>query len=247
MSNNSDSKIDWNEYALNYDSLNSLGPYREMLAEAVGVIWHSQPNAVLDAGCGTGNLLARLAAPYIPKLVGMDSSTEMLARAEKKCPAVQFVQAELNTQLPFEESAFDAIACVNALYAVDDPNKTLAEFARISAHDATLVIVTPKQNYDNGLILKAHCGSTKPDEYWRNLHSDLAREELLMREALQDEVTFQKMRSVVDVNRRISTNMRFHFFTGPELRNALQLAGFSVIDLRETYARQSHLLIARRT
>ncbi|MBY0294091.1 class I SAM-dependent methyltransferase [Patescibacteria group bacterium] len=241
------SDIDWNEYATNYDSLNSLEPYREMLAEVVGVIWHSKPSAILDAGCGTGNLLVRLTASYIPTLVGMDSSTEMLAHAEKKCPSVQFVQAELNTELPFEKNAFDAIACVNALYAVKDPNKTLAEFARILKRDGVLTIVTPKQNYDNGLILKTHCGSTKPDEYWRNLHSDLAREELLMREALQDEVTFQKMRRVVDVNRRISTNMRFHFFTGPELRDAVQLAGFSVIDLRETYARQSHLLIARRT
>lgn len=218
-----------------------------MLGEVVGVICHSKRIAVLDAGCGTGNLLARLTAPYISEIIGMDSSPAMLARAEEKCANVRFIHAELNDSLPFPDRAFDAIACVNALYALEDPERTLAEFARISMRGGILAIVTPKQGYQNGLILKEHCGSTKPDEYWRDMHSNPIREEALMREALQDEDVFQKMRKVADVNNRISKNARFHFFTEPELRTIVQNAGFSVTRYRETYARQSHLLVARRT
>jgi ubiquinone/menaquinone biosynthesis C-methylase UbiE len=246
MAQNSQSEIDWNEYAANYDSLLELMPYRHMLAEVAGAIDLSRASSVLDAGCGTGNLLIRLMPCGIPKLVGMDSSAEMLGRAKEKCVGVQLIRAELNDRFQFSDETFGAVACVNALYAVEDPELTLMEFARILTSGGMLAIVTPKQGYENGLILKAHCESPKPDQYWRDMHATPEKEETLMREALSDEVTFRKMRAVADVNRRISQNARFHFFTTPELRTLVENAGFYIVDYRETYARQSHLLIARR-
>lgn len=246
MVQNSGLSRDWNEYASNYDSLLKLWPYTIMLEEVAGAIQRSRVNSVLDAGCGTGNLLTKLAILNALKITGMDSSAEMLARAEEKCPNVQLIRADLNSALPFSNATFAAVTCVNALYAVENPSHTLGEFARILKTDGFLVIVTPKQGYENGLILKTHCGSTRPDEYWENMHTDLEREETLMREALSDETTFQQMRTIADVNRRISQNARFHFFTEPELRAIVITAGFSITDYWETYAQQSHLLVARR-
>jgi ubiquinone/menaquinone biosynthesis C-methylase UbiE len=247
VAQNIQSEIDWNEYAENYDSLLELMPYRHMLSEVAGAIDLSRASSALDAGCGTGNLLTRLMPCGIPKLVGMDSSAEMLARAEKKCAGVQLIRAELNDPFQFSNETFGAVACVNALYAVEDPELTLLEFARILTANGMLAIVTPKQGYENGLILKAHCESPKSDIYWRDMHASPEKEEALMREALSDEVAFRKMRAVADVNRRISQNAKFHFFTTPELWSLVENTGFCIVDYRETYARQSHLLIARRT
>lgn len=245
MAHDALSQIDWDQYAINYDSLLSLNPYTQMLAEVIQALQRGPLGTVLDAGCGTGNLVLRLGAVGTTKITGMDYSPQMLMRAQQKCGGIQFVRAQLDGPLPFFDGAFDAVACVNALYAVEDPERTLAELVRITAARGTITIVTPKRGYENGLILKAHCGSTKPDDYWRGMHSDLTREELLLQEALQDEDVLRQLRMVLEVNRRISQNARFHFLTEPELRAIVQRVGLSIVDYRETYARQSHLLVAR--
>lgn len=245
MAQDTATQVNWDEYAVNYDALLKLRPYVHMLGEVAGAVRIGSINSVLDAGCGTGNLLTRLQACRIPEITGMDSSPEMLSRAKGKGLRVKFVHADLNAHLPFPDKTFEAITCVNALYAAENPGSTLAEFARIVAPGGMLVVVTPKQGYENGLILKAHCESQQPDEYWRNIHADPEREESLMREALQDEETFLQIRSVTEINRRISHDAKFHFFTRSELQTLVRNAGFHIVDHRETYAFQSHLLVAR--
>ena len=59
---------------------------------------------VLDVGCGTGELLARLAAKY-PKaaLAGIDPVPEMLAKAKGKLPAQADLRVGWANQLPWPE------------------------------------------------------------------------------------------------------------------------------------------------
>src|SRR5438874_7559721 len=65
---------------------------------------------VLDAGCGTGAHL-RLMLRQGSKPVGLDLSLQMLRVAQRKHPAVPFVQADLNDRLPFRRQVFDAALC----------------------------------------------------------------------------------------------------------------------------------------
>jgi len=245
------SRTDWEEYARCYDVLAELTPYRSMMDEVVRQIDIRPEQRVLDAACGTGNLTVRL-LPAIDTdagIIGCDSSMEMIERARKKTrgsSTATIMFADLNATLPFPDSTFDRVASVNTLYALADPLSSLREFSRVLKVGGKLVLVTPKEGYENGLILKAHCGSTKPDEYWRNAHSSPEREGMLIREATNDPELVRSLVRVAMFNRIICNELAFHFFTAEELRDKLQEAGFMITHLGGTYANQNHCITAVR-
>ncbi|HEX8993632.1 MAG TPA: class I SAM-dependent methyltransferase [Candidatus Paceibacterota bacterium] len=241
------SEDDWGTYAGNYDILLSLTPYRHMLEDVARLIGSRdrKTGCVLDAGCGTGNLIHTvLSAGYIGNITGIDMSDAMLAIACKKNAGARFLRADLNATLPFGRSTIETIVCVNALYAVRDPKRTLVEFGRLLAPQGMLIIVTPKHGYQNGLILKKHCQSDRPDSYWADAHSSRERERLLIHEALRDEETARRMMLIADVNRNIALTSHFHFFTREDVGRVVTDAGLVVTHHSMTYAHQSHLIVA---
>ena len=74
---------------------------------------HLQPRAgerILDAGCGTGGNLRRLAA-LGARPVGVDFSLGMLRVARRALPAVPLAQADLQRELPLRRGRFDGFLC----------------------------------------------------------------------------------------------------------------------------------------
>lgn len=69
---------------------------------------------VLDAGCGTG-LCGPLLKPYARRLVGVDLSSRMLAKASGRGIYNELVQAELTQFLQDHASAYDLIASADTL------------------------------------------------------------------------------------------------------------------------------------
>ena len=63
---------------------------------------------VLDAGCGTGAYLARLAAAR-SRAVGLDFSRGMLRVAQQRAPRAALAQADLNREFPIRRRSFDAV------------------------------------------------------------------------------------------------------------------------------------------
>lgn len=97
---------------------------------------------VADLGCGTGPLIADL-APYAGKIIGVDSSADMLKAARKRLdslPNVELRRGDLS-ELPIEPSTCDAALLVLALTYVADPAKAIAEAAGILKPGGRLVIV----------------------------------------------------------------------------------------------------------
>lgn len=236
---------DWNQYAKSYDALNKLRPYSDMLDQVTMEVRGSR-EPILDAGCGTGNLIQRLVQLTSGTIVGIDASEEMLTRARQKGMGVQFIRSNLDACLPFKSGTFCAITCVNALYALLSPLETLRRFARLLCDDGLLVITTPKYGYENGLILKSHCGSIKSDSYWCATHKDRQREEDLIREAAgSDEVFTRELIEIARFNRVITRENSFHFLTARQLVDIVEKAGFVVHRISDTYAEQNHLLIAK--
>ena len=237
------SSIDWDAYAMHYDVLCTLRPYAQML-DTVALRTHAHGiEPMLDAGCGTGNVTHALRAHGMQHIVSIDRSPQMLARARKKFPHGQWVGADLDAQLPFDDGSFGAVVCVNALYAVADPLRTLHEFCRVLVHNGALILVTPCHGYDNGLILKEHCNSQEPDAHWQHAHSH-ERESALIAEAADDAQQAAHLHAIAAVNRAIAAHTRFHFFTDEEMRDVVRRAGF-ILDRHEmTYASQAHLIVA---
>jgi demethylmenaquinone methyltransferase / 2-methoxy-6-polyprenyl-1,4-benzoquinol methylase len=114
-----------------YDAMNramTVGldrKWRRLTAEAV-----VRPgDRVLDACCGTGDL-ALADARAGGRVTGIDFSEEMLARAERKAPEFQWVQADA-AALPFDDASFDVVTVGFGIRNLADLEAGLAELARV--------------------------------------------------------------------------------------------------------------------
>ncbi|SFK29985.1 Methyltransferase domain-containing protein [Amycolatopsis sacchari] len=87
------------------------------------------PGVALDAACGTGRY-AEWLADRGHRVIGVDSSPEMLERARKRVPSGEFLLGDLQ-RLPVDESTVDVVVCGLALTHVRDLAPVLAEFARV--------------------------------------------------------------------------------------------------------------------
>jgi SAM-dependent methyltransferase len=98
---------------------------------------------VLDAGCGTGGLLAALAvhAPAL-ELTGLDFFPSAARRAAEKSGAA-VVRGSVNA-MPFADGSFDAAVAADVLcHAGVDPAAALAELRRVLRPGGRLVVNMP--------------------------------------------------------------------------------------------------------
>jgi predicted TPR repeat methyltransferase len=75
--------------------------------------------AVLDGGCGTG-LIASVLSPYAQRLVGVDISNKMLAKARERNLYTELYEIELTRFLLNAESSFDLIVMADTLIYFGD-------------------------------------------------------------------------------------------------------------------------------
>ena len=114
-----------------YDAMNramTLGLDRKWRALTAGAVV-SPGMRVLDACCGTGDL-ALADARAGGRVTGVDFSKEMLARAERKAPEFDWVQADA-AALPFPDASFDAVTVGFGIRNLADLEGGLRELARV--------------------------------------------------------------------------------------------------------------------
>jgi SAM-dependent methyltransferase len=90
---------------------------------------------VLDVGCGTGEIVLRLAEKYPQaSFVGVDLEQQHLQYAAERCARfgerVSFQHGDAMA-LPFEDQSFDYVTCRHLLQAVPDPAPVIAEIRRV--------------------------------------------------------------------------------------------------------------------
>ncbi|HTB45323.1 MAG TPA: class I SAM-dependent methyltransferase [Acetobacteraceae bacterium] len=143
--------MDPSEYASMDAAEHRLWWYRALhvrLIEALGL----HEGRVLDAGCGTGGLLARLRAnrPHL-NVVGLEWSTFAATRAAAKSAAT-IVRGSVNA-MPFAGATFDAAIAADVLcHAAVDPHTALGELRRVLRPGGLLVINMPAYQW----LLSAH-------------------------------------------------------------------------------------------
>jgi ubiquinone/menaquinone biosynthesis C-methylase UbiE len=100
---------------------------------------HPAPR-ILDVGCGTGDLTARLHAELTTDLVaGCDFSAGMLEQAAARTRAVRWLQGDA-TRLPFNDASFDAVLSTEAFHWFPDPDAALREFHRVLGPGGRLMV-----------------------------------------------------------------------------------------------------------
>ena len=94
------------------------------------------PGRVLDLGCGVGHSF-HLLAPR--ETVGVDLDAEALAGQDRET-----VVADMRA-LPFSDGSFASVLSVQSLEHVPDPDRVLAEAARVLEPGGVAVFVTPNR------------------------------------------------------------------------------------------------------
>ncbi len=82
---------------------------------------------ILDVGCGTGQLTAKIAASGA-MVTAIDSSAEMIAKARANCPDVELIHADIRSSTP--PPGFDAVFSNAVLHWVKEPDAAVANIAR---------------------------------------------------------------------------------------------------------------------
>lgn len=108
---------------------------------------------VLEVGVGSGLNLAFYDRAAVERVVGLDPSAPLLARAADRTATAQ-VPIELvhgsGERLPFSAAAFDSVVMTYTLCSVEDPTRVLAEIRRVLAPRGALVLVEHGRAPDPG-------------------------------------------------------------------------------------------------
>ena len=103
---------------------------------------HLQPaDRVLDVGCGTGELLRRIAARYpSASLAGLDPVAEMLQVAGEKLGGKADLRLGWANKLPWEDATFDVVISCNMFHYITHPIEAIREMERVLRPGGQLVI-----------------------------------------------------------------------------------------------------------
>jgi ubiquinone/menaquinone biosynthesis C-methylase UbiE len=113
--------------------------YRPAQNEVVAMLRLVGARRVLDVGCGTGILTARLSEELRPELVvGCDFSAGMLEKAKARSRSVAWVQGDAS-RLPLPDGTLDAVVSTQAFHFFPQA-AALAEFHRVLAPGGFLAV-----------------------------------------------------------------------------------------------------------
>lgn len=223
----------WSLYAKVYDTINQNVPYLRMLEQVVNELELENtkpPLTVLDAGCGTGNIEARIPPTnrYV-QFTGVDNIKPMLERARKKCShdsRMKFLIADLNLRLPFGDSAFSRIVSMNSLYAVSDPQFTLQELYRVLKPGGKMVVANP---HDRSSFFGIMAGQRRELGVWRFLLGFLRNLPALI---------------VIMLVNALFLRKNSNYWDEMTTQNTLASLGMRQVTIQTTYAGQDLLVTA---
>jgi ubiquinone/menaquinone biosynthesis C-methylase UbiE len=95
-----------------------------------------------DLGCGTGQVSAAL-APFVARVIGVDGSAAMLQAARKRLHGfdnVDLRRGDLEA-LPIDRGQLDAATMMLVLHHVPEPERALAEMARVLKPRGRAIVV----------------------------------------------------------------------------------------------------------
>ncbi|MDM8001237.1 MAG: class I SAM-dependent methyltransferase [Dehalococcoidia bacterium] len=220
----------WARYFRDYDKLNLVPSYVELLTSICEELRPEPNSLVLDIGSGTGNLALQLQARGC-RVVALDFCRDAMHCHRAKHDDARLVLADLTKGLPFKEDCFDAIASNNVLYALSAADQVAAvrELHRVLRPGGRIVLANPWAGW-------------KPLTLYRRSVRSSAR-------ALGWGVTvFRMVRWMVPqvrmfyYNRKLAKESHYHYFEPDEQRRLLETCGFRPLsDTKWVYEGQALL------
>ncbi len=159
--------LDYDAEAEVYDASRGGTPRAEAAAAAVLSLLPAEAATLLDLGCGTGIVTARLGRPGL-RVLGADASHGMAGAALRRGVPVALADA---ARLPVRSGSLDAVSAVWLLHLLREPGvvpAVIAEAARVLRPGGVLVTTVDKDSaHDVGsdidAVFAAHLTPTPSD------------------------------------------------------------------------------------
>ncbi|MED5572698.1 MAG: methyltransferase domain-containing protein, partial [Pseudomonadota bacterium] len=101
------------------------------------------PKTILDLGCGTGNITEFMQARWPEaKIVGLDNSADMLAKAQDAHPDITWIEAEIGNWSP--EAPFDLVYSNAVLHWVPDHGALFPDILKWVTPNGYVAIQMPR-------------------------------------------------------------------------------------------------------
>ncbi len=116
-------------------------------------------SSILEAGCGEGNLTARLCERYLKagnRISGFDISDKVIAEAKEKCPGAEIYVHDIMEPI---SGKYDLVVCCEVLEHMDHPEQMVQNLMSVTDR---LIISVPSEPIWR--ILNMVRG-----KYWKNL------------------------------------------------------------------------------
>ena len=137
----------------------------------------------LDVGTGAGALAFAL-APLVREVVGLDPVPELLELArERSRPNTEFVEGD-GAELPFADSSFDLAGTHRTLHHVAQPERVVAELARVTHSGGHVLVVDQLAPEDAAAAAALHEFETARDLSHMRLLTDTELRDLFAANAL---------------------------------------------------------------
>ena len=121
--------------------------------------------AILDAGCGTGEITFRLAQMFgQSRALGIDIIDSHLEAARSRCaPFGDRVRFENRSvfDLGLPSAHFDLVVCRHVLQAIPHADRAVAELARVTKHGGWLHLIA-----EDYLMINFEPRTLDPDDFW---------------------------------------------------------------------------------
>src|SRR5438046_4409813 len=145
---------------------------------------------VLDIGCGTGELLARLAAKYpSARLAGLDPVPQMLEVAKEKLRPDVDLRVGWANALPWPGGSFDLVVSCNMFHYITHPVEAVGEMERVLRPGGSIVITDWCDDYLACRLCNIYLRLTSKAHYKTYRQAECAS---LLREAGDAEATGER-------------------------------------------------------
>lgn len=226
------SNLNWDSYAKHYHNLTHLVSYKNLIKdflEHTRKYTKSGSKRILDIGCGTGYLTFILSKRYPnSEVIGIDNNEIMLQKARKnKRSNLTFLKFDILHLRNFSKGKFDVIVVNNVLYILKNKVNFLKNVKNLLVENGVVIISDPKP----------------PEEYSYFT---------LMKEQLNNLKSFLKFLTLLPsftyiflFNKKI--DRRYFRLTRKQYLEIIKKCGFSVLSVKNSYAKQANMFILRKS
>jgi ubiquinone/menaquinone biosynthesis C-methylase UbiE len=158
----------------------------------LGALAEARSKSVLDIGCGTGQLTARIRETLpAARVVGCDFSHGMLRHARPRSADIGWIQGDA-ARLPLQDGTFDAVVSTEAFHWFPDQDAALGELFRVLSPGGRLLLALVNSR-SRGVARAVYAGSRLIGEpfYWPTRDEMRARVEAAGFELLRQRRIFR--------------------------------------------------------